>query len=49
MILLDTGDKIPADARIIEAVNLEIQESILTGESLSVAKHTQVLEKVGAL
>ncbi|AHB41006.1 hypothetical protein P148_SR1C00001G0199 [candidate division SR1 bacterium RAAC1_SR1_1] len=49
IILLDTGDKIPADARIIEAVNLEIQESILTGESLSVAKHTQVLEKVGAL
>lgn len=49
VILLDTGDKIPADARIIEAVNLEVQESILTGESLSVAKHTEALETVGAL
>ncbi len=49
VILLDTGDKIPADARIIEAINLELQESILTGESLSVAKHTESLETVGSL
>lgn len=32
------GDKVPADARIIDAVQLEVQESILTGESLPVKK-----------
>ncbi|MBN1934543.1 MAG: HAD-IC family P-type ATPase [Anaerolineae bacterium] len=38
VILLDAGAKVPADARIIEAINLEVDESMLTGESLSVRK-----------
>ena len=38
IILLDAGDKIPADARIFEAINLEIDESMLTGESTAVRK-----------
>src|SRR3989338_8060576 len=38
IILLDTGDKVPADARLIEIVNLETQEASLTGESLPVHK-----------
>jgi len=38
IILLDPGDKIPADARIFEAFNLEIDESMLTGESTPVRK-----------
>jgi len=38
IILLRTGDKIPADARLIEAVNLKIDEASLTGESVSVEK-----------
>jgi len=38
VILLEAGDKIPADARIIEAFNLAVDESILTGESVPVEK-----------
>ena len=43
VILLRAGDKVPADARLIEAVNLQIEEAALTGESLPVEKQTQAL------
>jgi Ca2+-transporting ATPase len=43
LIILTTGDRIPADARLIEAVNLKVEESALTGESLAVAKHGDAL------
>ncbi len=39
VVILDTGDFIPADLRIIEAVNLKSQESALTGESVPVEKN----------
>ncbi len=39
IVVLDTGDYIPADLRIIEAVNLKSQESSLTGESVPVEKN----------
>lgn len=38
IIVLKTGDTIPADARIIESYNLQAEESSLTGESQSVEK-----------
>ena len=38
IISLDAGDKVPADARIISSVGLKVDESLLTGESLSVEK-----------
>jgi len=38
VILLGAGDKVPADALLIEAHNLEVDESILTGESVPVHK-----------
>ncbi|MGD0352497.1 MAG: cation-translocating P-type ATPase [Dehalococcoidia bacterium] len=38
IILLRTGDKIPADARLIEAINLKADEASLTGESVPVEK-----------
>ncbi len=38
LIALDAGDKVPADARIVKAVKLKVDESVLTGESLSVEK-----------
>ena len=49
VVVLDTGDYIPADLRIIEAVNLKSQESSLTGESVPVEKNAEVIkdEKVG--
>ncbi len=44
IVVLDTGDYIPADLRIIEAVNLKAQEASLTGESVPVEKQTNKLE-----
>lgn len=40
---LETGNIIPADVRLLEAVNLRIQEAILTGESDEIEKHTNEL------
>lgn len=40
---LRTGQVVPADLRLYQASNLEIDESLLTGESLAVAKATDVL------
>ena len=44
IVVLDTGDYIPADLRIVEAVNLKSQESSLTGESVPVEKSVEKLE-----
>lgn len=38
IILIEAGDKIPADARLIEEANLRTDEAMLTGESMPVAK-----------
>ncbi len=43
IINLETGDKIPADCRIFELVNLQTQEAALTGESVPVKKELKVL------
>jgi Na+-exporting ATPase len=40
LVELKTGDTIPADIRLIEAVNFETNEALLTGESLPVRKET---------
>lgn len=45
IILLETGDKVPADARIIEIVDLHAQEAALTGESIPVRKAMGVLDE----
>ena len=49
IVVLETGDYIAADLRLIEAVNLKVQESSLTGESVPVEKVTEAMneEKVG--
>ena len=46
MVLLETGDRIAADGRIIESHSLEIDESALTGESHPVLKKTNALDGV---
>lgn len=38
VVLLGTGDKIPADIRLLETINLLIEEAVLTGESIAVEK-----------
>jgi Ca2+-transporting ATPase len=45
VILLHVGDKVPADARLIEAVNLRLNESALTGESAPVEKQLDKLDR----
>ena len=49
VVVLDTGDYVPADLRIIESVNLKSQESSLTGESVPVDKNAEIIDeqKVG--
>jgi Ca2+-transporting ATPase len=44
LILLATGNKVPCDVRLVEAVNLQTIEAALTGESAPVEKHTHPLE-----
>ena len=39
LVLLETGDRVPADLRLIEAVGLEVDESIVTGEAFPVQKN----------
>jgi len=45
ILILSTGDKVPADSRIFEISNLEIDESMLTGESKPVRKTVEPLDK----
>ncbi|KAA6186881.1 cation-translocating P-type ATPase [Thiohalocapsa marina] len=44
VILLGAGDRVPADARLLEAVNLRANEAALTGESVPVSKDSAALD-----
>ncbi|MHC1722371.1 MAG: cation-translocating P-type ATPase [Aminipila sp.] len=44
LLVLDAGDYVSADSRVIESFSLQTNESALTGESLSVEKYTQALD-----
>ncbi len=44
VILLSAGNKVPADGRLVEAVNLQVEEAVLTGESVAVEKHTAPID-----
>ncbi len=45
IVMLDAGDYIPADGRILECASLKVDESALTGESLGVEKNTDEIKK----
>ncbi|KAL6935418.1 High affinity Ca2+/Mn2+ P-type ATPase-like protein [Hanseniaspora guilliermondii] len=47
LVVLRTGDKVPADIRIIESVNLNINESSLTGETTPVLKNCYPVKSMG--
>ena len=50
IVILDAGDYVPADVRIIESINLKIDEAALTGESLPVSKYAdKVLDAAASL
>lgn len=43
IVLLEAGDAVPADARVLESASLKVEEAALTGESLPVTKITEAL------
>ena len=43
IIFLVTGDRIPADARLIDAINLKVEEAALTGESVATEKNSAMI------
>lgn len=45
IVFLEAGDKVPADLRILKSHNLQVQEAILTGESVPVEKNTNAVKK----
>ena len=49
IIFIEEGTKVPADARIITSSGLYVNESSLTGESVSVLKDTTIIKKESAL
>lgn len=49
IILLEVGDKVPADCELVENINLAVDESALTGESIRVRKKTHDMVYMGTL
>lgn len=45
IIILSQGDRVPADGRLITEMNLHVDESMLTGESVASSKNLDVLEE----
>ena len=45
IVVLNTGDRVPADCRILNQINLKVDESLLTGESIPVSKLSSKISK----
>ncbi|MFH5821412.1 cation-translocating P-type ATPase [Georgenia sp. AZ-5] len=48
VVLLEAGDVVPADGRLVETAGMEVQEAALTGESAPVAKHASAVDEPDA-
>lgn len=44
VVLLEAGDSVPADCRVLESASMKIEEAALTGESVPVEKHANAIE-----
>lgn len=44
VVLLEAGDSVPADCRVLESASMKIEEAALTGESVPVEKHANTIE-----
>jgi len=44
IVLVEAGNRVPADGRLFVAATLEIEEAALTGESVASPKHTEVID-----
>ena len=49
IVFLASGDKVPADMRVLRARNLRVQEAVLTGESVAVEKHVEAVPASASL
>ncbi|MFW5684781.1 MAG: HAD-IC family P-type ATPase, partial [Spirochaetota bacterium] len=49
ILVLETGDRVAADARVVSSDDLEVDEALLTGESEPVLKHSDPVEEDAAL
>jgi len=49
VIQLKTGDRVPADARLLSAINLRVEEASLTGESVAAEKTTGAVENAAQI
>ena len=47
VVLLEAGDSVPADCRILESATMKIEEAALTGESVPVEKHAEAIALEG--
>ena len=44
IVLLEAGDAVPADCRLLETASLKVEEAALTGESVPVEKHADIID-----
>ncbi len=49
VVVLDSGDKVPADVRLLSVRSLAVDESALTGESVPVSKHARPVDQASEL